>query len=343
MRIRISLAGLALLAGMSAAIATAQDKPVDKAKVADLTQKLHQAYEKKNWDAAIAFGLEVENLDPKNSENLYNLACVYCLKGDAASGKKFLAKAVDAGFSEVTTIEKDEDFASIRSDPAFTAAVARVKDNAKKTSGDFKAKAEKSEPLIIVPEGIDAGKPAPLIIALHPFGGTAEYIVERWKDVAKKFGAIIVAPRAVQPEGTGFQWGSPDQAEIIIAKAIEIAKSKHKIDSERVVLTGFSQGGYMTYIFGLKHAAMFRGLIPVAGRWDSDDSLIPKDVAKDKLPRVFIMVGDKDRTLEGNRAAAKALESAGFRVKPNEYQGVGHDFPTNRDEELTKALEFILK
>ncbi len=331
MRKRFALAGLALLAGILSSSATAQDKPVDKAKVADLSQKLQQAYEKKNWDAAIAFGLEVENIDPKNSENLYNLACVYCLKGDAANGKKFLAKAVDAGFSELDTIEKDEDFASIRSDPAFTTAVAKVKENAKKDTGDFKAKAEKSEPLMIVPEGLDTSKPAPLIVALHPFGGTAEFIVERWKDVAKKFGAIIVAPRAVIAQGPGFQWGTPEQGEMI------------KIDNDRIILTGFSQGGYMVYNVGVKHASMFRGLIPVAGRWDNQAALIPKDVAKYKLPRVFIMVGDQDRTLEGNREAAKVLESAGFRVKPNEYKGVGHDFPTNREEELTKAMEFILK
>ena len=115
--------------------------------------------------------------------------------------------------------------------------------------------------------------------------------------------------------------------------------AEHQVDPRRVVLGGFSQGGQMAYTLGLRHADKFRGVIPIAGSYNPSYT-----VARDGgMPRVFVMVGEKDRALEANRAAAKDLEAKGAKVKLNVYPGVGHAFPQNSDEELLKALKFVLR
>ena len=59
-------------------------------------------------------------------------------------------------------------------------------------------------------------------------------------------------------------------------------------------------------------------------------------------PRFFVMVGANDAVLPDNRRAASALEKLGLPFKLNEYEGVGHDFPKERDVELRKALDYVL-
>ncbi len=184
--------------------------------------------------------------------------------------------------------------------------------------------------------------PAPLIVLLHGYGTTPEDIVAPFKRTAVEFGAILVAPRATKSvnSGQGFSWESVDVSDPVIQRAIEYVLDKYRIDKQRIVLCGFSQGGYLTYELGMRHAKMFCGLIPIAGRYDGTQHA-PADVAPNQLPKVFIMVGDQDGTLASNRRAAKELKAMGLSVKLRVYPGVGHHLPENHRAEFRKALRFF--
>jgi len=152
-------------------------------------------------------------------------------------------------------------------------------------------------PLIFTPPGYAPSMPAPLIVLLHGYGTTPEDIVAPWKHTAIEFGAILVAPRATKAVngGQGFSWESVDVSDPVIQRAIQYVLGKYRVDKQRIVLSGFSQGGYLTYEPGMRHAKMFCGLIPIAGRYNGGLHA-PADVAGRQLPKVFIMVGGEDRT-----------------------------------------------
>ena len=52
------------------------------------------------------------------------------------------------------------------------------------------------------------------------------------------------------------------------------------------------------------------------------------------------MIGtdDRDEFVQANKDASKRFEKAGSKVKLNEFEGLGHDFPENTTKELVKAL-----
>ena len=125
--------------------------------------------------------------------------------------------------------------------------------------------------------------------------------------------------------------------------AINKVMDEYKIDEDRVVIVGFSEGAYVAWQLGMRNADAFRGIVPVAGilEWPNVADVEAEDVAN---LRVCIMVGGDDRSelVDAAKAAAKKLEEAKAKVRLNVYEDVGHDLPKNAVEEQVKALKFIL-
>lgn len=329
MRNRSTLvAALALFSFCSAGVALAQNANA-------LLQELNSAYQAKNYDKAIEIANKLIEIAPKDPAHPYNLACCLALKGDADAAKKSLAKAIELGFRDASLMESDADLVSIRDSAEFKAALEGAKKNSSGALSDIKKKAAEQKPLIIAPPNLDASKPAPLIIALHGFGGTAAAFADEWKKVAADNGAILMAPQALNTAGAGYQWGNVDEADAVVMAALEYAMKNHKIDPAKVVISGFSQGGMVTYAVAMRHPDKFCGAVPICGLWTN---VTPPA----KGPKFFIMVGGEDQGLSSNKEAAASLEKAGYSANLAVYPGVGHALPSNRDEELAKALKFIM-
>lgn len=341
-QIRSAVFAAWLIAAGAASWTWAQEKSAgEQVDVPRLNEAFIRAYNDKEWAKAIELGEKLQAADPKNETHLYNLACVYALGGQGDKAVDAFRRAADDGFPDYELAATDPDLDSIRGKDGYKTGLETIKKNSAKMLESFKEKAAQSEPLIIVPKELDAEKPVPAIVALHGFGGSADRFAEAWKPAAEKAGAILILPRAVLPAGSGYQWGTSDQAGILVSAALEKAKSKHKIDAKRIVLTGFSQGGMLSYTLGLRYADQFAAVIPVCGNYNP---LALKDAAESKrrLPRFFIMVGGEDIGLNASRQAERELRDAGAKVSLEVYEGVGHEFPKNRDEELEKALKFAL-
>ena len=108
---------------------------------------------------------------------------------------------------------------------------------------------------LYVPESIDfGGPPVPAIMVLHGFPPTDMSVVTRMNDAADRDGFIAVYPKSA----SGTEWAmacdkcSPNAARgvddvhyfrVVINDLIESLP----VDSERIYLTGFSNGGMMTY------------------------------------------------------------------------------------------------
>lgn len=118
---------------------------------------------------------------------------------------------------------------------------------------------------ISVPDGYDASgdDPRPLVLALHPGGRSVYYgssfmqtIVE---PALREWGAVMVAPDV--PDRS---WATP-QSDAALLELIEHAREQHSIDSERVLVTGFSMGGRGTWFMAAGHPDLFTGAIVIAG------------------------------------------------------------------------------
>ncbi len=330
---------------------------------ARLNAVLQEAMEAEDWPAAVDSARRLVELSPSEAGPAYNLACVYARSGEKDLAVQWLVTAGERGFSFTSTMLNDEDLDSIRDHADYAKALQIIRANNAGELEKFKKKHGNEKVLTIVPPELDVSRAAPLIVALHGRGSNAADIVQSWKTVAAQAGAILIAPQAVLRRGTnGFDWGVVEQGEWLVLNAIERTKAAHNIDPKRIVLTGFSQGGAMTYLIGLRNREMFAGIIPVAGFYDHRVAAIPdpqnaadggvqsageptparRSSIAASFPRVYIMYGALDEEVENNRMAAKRFEALGVPCTLKIYPGLGHALPNNRDLELSEALRFAL-
>jgi predicted peptidase len=119
--------------------------------------------------------------------------------------------------------------------------------------------------LLFLPKGYEANsdKRWPLILFLHGAGergtnvwqvdihGPAKYIAEH-----PEFPFILVSPQC--PAGEA--WSN----EVVLELLNEVSAS-HKVDSQRVYLTGLSMGGFGTWDLAVMHPEKFAAVAPICG------------------------------------------------------------------------------
>lgn len=306
-----------------------------------LLENFNRAYDGGDFVEAIRWSLELETLQPKRPRHQYNLACVYALTGNDQTAVAWLRRSAGNGFRRVATIEADPDLEALRGHPQWPEILAAVRTNAQSYEHKVEQGFKRAPPDIVLPPHHDPGTAAPLIIALHGYGGAPGGYPALWRPAAGKSGAILVTPRGLQRLSEGYSWGDLEEAETLVRLTIEYVKRSHLVDERRIVLTGFSQGGFMAMALGVRHPKLFAGVIPMAGPY------VPKIDAPapvpSEAPRYFFMVGSRDEMKAQCRKAAKAFEAAGYTVDLRVYPGVGHTFPRFTDRELGKALDFVLE
>ncbi len=111
---------------------------------------------------------------------------------------------------------------------------------------------------IKVPAGFDRTKKYPLFVMLHGSGADDQDIL-RFNPGNDQF--IEIAPFG---RGTSNCFTS-DFAEIDVREAIEDALRNYPIDTTRIVIAGFSMGGYGAYRIFYEYPELFRGVIVFSG------------------------------------------------------------------------------
>lgn len=328
---------VALFLTLLASIVNAADSPADRRQ---LLEEFNRAYATGEVVEAIKWGLKLEENRPNQPIQQYNLACVYAMAGNERTALGWLQRSATNGFRQLSTLESDTDLESLRQHPHWSVIFGLVQENAETYKAIIQQAFNRSPPDIYVPTQHDPKIPVPLIIALHGYGGRSDGYPTFWRATASKFGAILATPRGMQRVDRGYFWGDLGEAEAIVQLTIELVKRSHLIDEDRVVLTGFSQGGSMAMRLAVQHPKVFAGVIPMAGGYVADRDAPPPHHLD--APRYFFMVGSQDKGKKQSRQAAEDFESAGYTVGLRIYPGVGHTFPRFTDRELAKALKFVL-
>lgn len=121
---------------------------------------------------------------------------------------------------------------------------------------------------IRMPEGATA-KPVGAIIFNHGYRGTAAGIMRnrRMGETIASLGVALVAPKAA-----GGDWDIPnapgggDDRELIYFDALKkTLVERHDIDPQRIMVTGFSAGGMMTWELACKRGDQFAAFAPISG------------------------------------------------------------------------------
>lgn len=309
---------------------------VDMEKVASLYEQANQLYQDGNYKESATIyreGYELGKETKYASVMAYNSACSYALSGNAENAIKMANEAYEAG---MLVFESDSDFDSIRENEEFVALCKKANAEMEELEKAYK------DPLVVLPADFDEMNSSKhlLIFAIHGYGGTPPQFAEIYKDVAEKQNAIVVCSRATEViSRTGYGWTFEEEELERLKKELAFVAEKYKIPAEQTILTGFSQGGYLTYLLGGENSDLFAGLIPVAGNFPEDFE--PKITNKNL--KIFSIVGEKDseKNRIGNKKANAYFNENGTKMKLNFFD-MGHTYPENSFEVLMEGIQFVL-
>jgi phospholipase/carboxylesterase len=176
----------------------------------------------------------------------------------------------------------------------------------------------------------------PLVIALHGYGDSPQGFATAFAGFEGR--ARIVIPHSDKPMGTGYMWfklhgvgdskdssSTAQMADAIMAFAAIVAKTRPTVG--KPIVTGFSQGGALSYTIAVRHPAAIAAAIPISGWFPR--SLLPA-ARLSRVPPVYAFHGDADSRVPVRMARdAKAnLEAAGIPVTLREFPGVEHTIPS---------------
>jgi predicted peptidase len=194
---------------------------------------------------------------------------------------------------------------------------------------------------LYVSSKVKPGVPAPLVVALHGYGGDSNFIVrDKLIDQAEEGGYVVVGPMGYNFTGW---YGSPviligggavkpanltQLSELDVLNVMAIAQHDYTIDPNRVYLMGHSMGGAGTIFMGQKHSEIWAAaaaIAPAAFMMQRDETTLLGHFKEAKLP-LMITQGADDNVVPpaGTRTWAAAMDQLGMEHEYIEKPGLDH-------------------
>jgi predicted esterase len=290
------------------------------------------AYSQGDYSNAIEFFKKALEQRPEYASLAYNIACCYALQDKKDSAYIWLEKTIELGTYKFAD---DQDFESLYDDQKFKDMVAIAEQK-------ISLLQEKEWlPEIVLPAGDRPRNNYPVIIALHGFGGNPVNFSTTLGPAAQEIEWLLCCPYGPEIRGTtSFGWDKEEIAEQRILDAIVFLKNNYSIDTTRIVLLGYSQGGSRSVYTWFKNPHLFKGLITIAGYYDESLAKL-YDPEKHINAGIYMIIGGEDRNLNNNEQAKKLFQNSGVPVDLVVYPDMGHAFPPDVKKVIAKAIDWI--
>jgi predicted peptidase len=194
---------------------------------------------------------------------------------------------------------------------------------------------------LYVSSKVKPGVPAPLIVALHGYGGDSNFIVrDRLVDLAEEGGYVVVGPMGYNFTGW---YGSPviligggpikpsnltQLSELDVLNVVALAQHDFDIDPNRIYLMGHSMGGAGTIFLGQKHSEIWAAaaaIAPAAFMMQPNETTLLEHFKAATLP-LMLTQGSADNVVPpaGTRTWAAAMKELGVEGEYIEKTGLDH-------------------
>ena len=183
-----------------------------------------------------------------------------------------------------------------------------------------------------IPEGYDEKEAIPLFVTLHGSGVDEKNTilqVSRMHLMARfrqKFPEMIV----IAPKARGLSdWYTGDSGKEVI-ECINHIKSLYNIDETKIILDGFSMGGYGAWRLSLLNPQLFKAVIIRSGAIATPSHLEGENILdllnQGKGLNFFVVHGDKDNSVpvKNSRQAVEKMVELGINHEYIEVKGASH-------------------
>ena len=209
--------------------------------------------------------------------------------------------------------------------------------------------------ILVEPDDYDENQEYPAVILLHGFGASMRDLAGLAPAIDRS-GYLYLFPNApiqmqIGPGMTGYAWtpsgqsGGEDaatRAEELLVGFFDEAMEQHDIAEGGMVMGGFSQGGMMTYRFGLRRPEMFAGLVILSGRVPSPDAL-SENLPVHRDQPIFVAHGTQDTMIGVNdaRQSRDFLTSERYSPQYHEYR-MAHEINQQVISDLKSWLHNVM-
>lgn len=179
----------------------------------------------------------------------------------------------------------------------------------------------------------DGDASLPVVIAIHGLGDRPESLVALVERCALP--VRVVAPRGPIPHHDGYSWfdvrfgdgGTSFDTAQIAASADQIGALISQMAREGVhdpVVTGFSQGGVLSFVLATRHPDALSRAIPISGALP--EALLPAGPPPAGAPPIRAVHGEADRVLPvaGAEASVSRLEQLGWDAALTTFPATDH-------------------
>ena len=213
--------------------------------------------------------------------------------------------------------------------------------------------------IAIEPDGYDPARKYPMIILLHGFGAHMGDLASLAPAIDPK-GYVYIFPNAPIPfeigaSATGYGWTYPrripqelrraddvDSVVEMLATLVDEVTAQYAIEPGQIVLGGFSQGGMMTYRYGLPNPGLFKGLAALSAV-APDAETMRKMLPEDRSQPIFVGHGTSDMmiTVQMARDTLEFLKAEGYAPVYQEYP-MAHEISQQTLADLTEWIKKTL-
>jgi dipeptidyl aminopeptidase/acylaminoacyl peptidase len=237
---------------------------------------------------------------------------------------------------------------------------------------------------LMQPKDYDPAKKYPLVVLVH--GGPSSAVMAHWGSrgglsaaAFSAMGYFVLQPNPRGSFGQGEEFTQANRRDFgygdlrDILAGVDAAAAKFSIDTERVGLTGWSYGGFMT-MFAVTQTHRFKAAVAGAGisNWQSyygensidqwmppffgatvydDPAIYAKSSAINSIKNVttptLVVVGDRDGECPAPQSFEfwHALRARGVETELVVYPNEGHGFvdPAHRRDVMERAVEWFAR
>lgn len=170
-----------------------------------------------------------------------------------------------------------------------------------------------------LPHSLSPGESYPLVVALH-YGGevtpfySKDFVMSFVKPALQDLEAIFVAPDCPAKGWTNAV------SETAVLELILLLMEEYNIDSDRIVLTGYSMGGLGTWYLAARHPDLFSVAIPISAPADLSTTPIIQDVP------LYVIHGEQDELFPSKEVKLlyHKQKTGGAEIKLMIIEGVSH-------------------
>jgi phospholipase/carboxylesterase len=210
--------------------------------------------------------------------------------------------------------------------------------------------------LEIVRGGAQPNEKLPLLLVIHGLGDAPRRDWLQAIDVDSRIKVRMILPQAPAPHGDGYSWfpfraASDDQTALAhgisaaadrLARMIEVLR-KQRATRGRAIVSGFSQGGMLSYAIALSRPELVEAAVPISGMVPAP--LWPKHArGKGWFPRIRALHGTADGVVpfEADRQFVDRARELGYPVELTAFEATGHTITPAMSAQVRTLLSDVL-